>query len=128
LGKLCPSVRVVKAYQATGVSMSSRGWTDIEWQVRDAVTRQRALRLDKRRARQAIVSLGRDVLKHYSTSFFIVTRFLPPEKRAQVDMLYAAVRYPDEVVDTFALSPARRAQKLQGWRARFEHALSLGSM
>lgn len=105
--------------------MSTANWSDREWQVRDAMVRRRALHLDERDARQAIVSFGRDVLKHYSTSFFIVTRFLPPEKRAQVDMLYAAVRYPDEVVDTFALTPSRRQQKLDDWRARFEHARSV---
>ena len=108
--------------------MGSRNWTDIEWQVRDAAVRGRALKLDERGARQAIVAHGREVLKQYSTSFFIVTRFLPPEKRAQVDMLYAAVRYPDEVVDTFPLSTARREQKLNDWRARFEHAQSVGSI
>ncbi len=127
-GKNCLFRRVHWSYRTTGVNMSSRGWTDIEWQVRDAIARQRALRPDGRGARRAIVSLGRDVLKQYSTSFFIVTRFLPPEKRARVDMLYAAVRYPDEVVDTFELSPSRREQKLSDWRARFEHALTLGSI
>lgn len=108
--------------------MSSRNWSITEWQVRDAVVRRRALGLSERGARQAIVAHGREVLKHYSTSFFIVTRFLPPDKRAQVDLVYAAVRYPDEVVDTFPLSAERREQKLADWRARFEQARSAGSI
>lgn len=108
--------------------MASRSWTDTEWQVRDAAVRRRALRLDDRGARQAIIAHGREVLKHYSTSFFIVTRFLPPDKRAQVDMLYAAVRYPDEIVDTFTLSSERREQKLADWRARFEHVCLVGTI
>ena len=112
----------------TGVQMSSRNWTDTEWHLRDATVRRKALGLDERAARQAIVSHGRDVLKNYSTSFFIVTRFLPPEKRAQVDMLYAAVRYPDEIVDTFQLSSIQREQKLKDWRAWFEHASSVGTI
>ena len=33
------------------------------------------------------------VLRAYSTSFFMVTRFLPSHKRAKVEAIYAAVRY-----------------------------------
>jgi 15-cis-phytoene synthase len=104
-------------------------WTEQTWQVRDAVTRARALAAqDDAAARHAIVRFSRGVLKRYSTSFFIVTRFLPPAKRAQVDMLYAAVRYPDEVVDSFPLSAATRLRRIERWRGEFERALAAGSI
>ena len=48
--------------------------------------------------------LGRKILKNYSKSFFTVTRFLPKDKRDLVEIVYAAVRYPDEIVDTFNFS------------------------
>lgn len=104
--------------------MAAASWTDTDWQLLDARTRARALLCaDAASLRRVMVRHGREVLKSFSTSFFIVTRFLPPAKRAQVDLLYAAVRYPDEVVDSFAISPQRRAYKLAQWRAQFEQAL-----
>ncbi|MCA8914938.1 MAG: phytoene/squalene synthase family protein [Planctomycetes bacterium] len=104
--------------------MPNRNWTEVEWQLLDARTRCEALRCSRESdARQALVRLGRSVLKKYSTSFFIVTRFLPPRKRAQVDMLYAGVRYPDEVVDTFDISAARKDEKLSLWCVQFDMAM-----
>jgi 15-cis-phytoene synthase len=105
-------------------------WNRTEWIRHDALVRERALRNkpgsdDERRA---LVRFGRHVLRRYSTSFFIVTRFLPPLKRAQVDMIYAAVRYPDEIVDTLALDAAHRRQLLAEWRAEFDRALQAGSI
>ncbi|MFN7927716.1 MAG: squalene/phytoene synthase family protein [Blastocatellia bacterium] len=67
---------------------------------------------------------ARQVLRLSSTSFFIVTRFLPPAKRAQVEAIYAAVRYPDEIVqDSFALPTPERTQLLNVWAAHFEAAV-----
>lgn len=102
-------------------------WSDAEWQIRDAQTRARALSAPSA-ARACLVRHGRAVLKKYSTSFFIVTRFLPPAKRAQVNLVYAAVRYPDEIVDSLALTAEQRARKLQHWRAEFERARQLGTL
>src|SRR5581483_8976603 len=59
-----------------------------------------------------------------SSSFFLVTRFLPPDKRAKVEMIYAAVRYPDEIVDTFSLSPERKRHLLREWERSYDRALS----
>ena len=72
----------------------------------------------------AISRQARHVLKSYSTSFFLVTRFLPPEKRAEVEVIYAAVRYPDEIVDTFPVSAARRLELLQTWADSYEQGLA----
>lgn len=59
-----------------------------------------------------IIKRARTVLRTYSTSFFIVTRFLPPVKRAKVEAIYAAVRYPDEIVDTFPIEKEEQLRRL----------------
>lgn len=53
----------------------------------------------------------------------MVTRFLPPPKRAEVEVIYAAVRYPDEIADTFALPEAAKVALLDNWRGAYEKAL-----
>ena len=57
---------------------------------------------------------ARRVMRAYTTSFFIVSRFLPPAKREEVEAVYAAVRYPDEVVDTFPLDAGDLGRQLTG--------------
>ncbi|MEP7339228.1 MAG: phytoene/squalene synthase family protein [Acidobacteriota bacterium] len=103
---------------------SEDGWSHIERQ-----TCQRALAAGSEAAAwEIIVRQARAVLRTYSTSFFIVTRFLPPVKRAKVEAIYAAVRYPDEVVDTFPLSPQERIERLNRWAARYEDGLAARSI
>ncbi len=77
---------------------------------------------------QAVVRSARLILKTYSTSFFLVTRFLPPAKRKQVEVIYAAVRYPDEVVDTFPLSSESQNALLDRWGQDYEHSLRCASL
>ena len=78
-----------------------RNWTQSEWSVHDMDTRHAVLSAPFRARRVACADpSSRAMLRNYSTSFFLVTRFLPAFKRAQVDVIYAAVRYPDEIVDT----------------------------
>jgi phytoene/squalene synthetase len=68
---------------------------------------------------------ARQVLRAFSSSFFLVTRFLPPAKRAAVEIIYAAVRYPDEIVDTFPLSPDEKLAKLAAWESDYDNAIAL---
>ena len=75
-----------------------------------------------------VVAEARRVLRTYSTSFFLVTRFLPAAKRAQVEAIYAAVRYPDEVVDTFPLSVEAKESRLNAWRNHYRVALTRTSL
>jgi len=70
-----------------------------------------------------VAAAARLVLKTYSTSFFLVTRFLPTAKRRQVDVIYAAVRYPDELVDTFGPSGLNAEQRLDSWSNGYTAAL-----
>jgi phytoene synthase len=74
------------------------------------------------------VRASRTILRTYSTSFFIVTRFLPPAKRGQVEVVYAAVRYPDEIVDTFPISPAQRLRLLDQWAENYEQGLKYATL
>lgn len=104
-------------------------WSQPEWQRLEAHTRTQALAAaSEPEAWEIVVRQARAVLRTYSTSFFVVTRFLPARKRAQVEAIYAAVRYPDEIVDTFPLTPTHRAQLLDEWAAQYERALGLSSL
>jgi phytoene synthase len=67
-------------------------------------------------------------MRAYTTSFFIVSRFLPAAKRAEVEAVYAAVRYPDEVVDTFPLADAERRTLLDRWEEGYETGLASSSL
>lgn len=83
---------------------------------------------DEESAWRIVVRESRTVLQTYSSSFFAVTRFLPAHKRAQVEVIYAAVRYPDEVVDTFPISVNARAARLRTWREGYERGLEAESI
>ena len=76
----------------------------------------------------AAARAARHVLRTFSTSFFMVTRFLPREKREQVEVIYAAVRYPDEIVDTFAWEEPRKYEALDAWEAQYEAGLGAASL
>ena len=99
-------------------------WDEAAWRALDGDTTGRALacRTDHG-AWLEIHRCARRILSSFSTSFFIVTRFLPPAKRAQVEVLYAAVRYPDEIVDTFPLRADERLARLDAWQEAFESSL-----
>lgn len=48
-----------------------------------------------------------------------MTRFLPPRPRAAVEVIYAAVRYPDEIVDTFRLAAGEKIALLDAWEKSY---------
>ena len=104
-------------------------WSLAKWESLDRETRERALAAGGEAGAWKVVSRrARTVLKTYSTSFFIVTRFLPPAKRAKVEAIYAAVRYPDEIVDTFPIPRAERNRLLDRWSQAYEEALGIPSL
>ena len=53
---------------------------------------------------------------------------MPPAKRAKVEAVYAAVRYPDEVVDSFPLTQMQRAKLLDDWSEHYDAALRCRSL
>ncbi len=101
-------------------------WSEDEWNARENALRTALLstRSDAE-AFRLIAREARTVLRTYSSNFFTVTRFLPPAKRAQVEAIYAAVRYPDEIVDTFPISAMEKSARLAAWRAHYERALDI---
>ena len=108
---------------------SGEVWSEADWDRLEQRTRHLAVQAPSEAAAwDIIVGQARRTLRTYSTSFFIVTRFLPPDKRARVEAIYAAVRYPDEIVDTFALTPEERTARLDRWATDYETALEARSI
>lgn len=79
-------------------------------------------------ATAVVASSAKGVLRAYSTSFYLVTRFLPPAKRRQVEVIYAAVRFPDELVDTFSLQGVDVRRELEAWGEEYERALKCSGL
>ena len=69
------------------------------------------------------VKFSRKVLKTHSTSFFIVTRFLPKFMRDEVELVYGSVRFPDEIVDSFDIKNDEKKVLLSNWRNKYRLAL-----
>ena len=104
--------------------MMRNAWNQQHWRRLEIETAQAvAAASSEALAVAAVARRARRVLQAFSSSFFIVTRFLPPAKRSQVELIYAAVRYPDEIVDTFTLPPARQLALLDAWAEGYECAL-----
>ncbi len=99
-------------------------WSEQEWTRVHSETNRRVLNARTPADVWTLVQRqARTILRTYSTSFFIVTRFLPAAKRAKVEVIYAAVRYPDEIVDTFPLESRERLNLLDQWADHYERAL-----
>lgn len=111
------------------LSSSADVWSMERWKEIEYDTRRRAIESSTDAEAWEILSRqSRAVLRKYSTSFYIVTRFLPPFKRARVEAIYAAVRYPDEIVDTFPLSQVQRTKRIDAWAAEYDSALRCSSV
>jgi phytoene synthase len=110
-------------------SISGNNWTLADWEAVERRTHARALKADSERAAWHVLARqARAVMRAYTTSFFVVSRFLPAVKRAEVEVVYAAVRYPDEIVDTFPLERDARVRLLDEWTNGYEHALCAASL
>jgi phytoene synthase len=104
--------------------MDDHEWTLDQWKTLDkAVSEDAAKCSTDQEARRAINRHARHVMRHYTTGFFIVSRFLPKIKRNDVELIYAAVRYPDEVVDTFDIRDDQKRELLAEWRTGYRAAL-----
>ncbi len=104
-------------------------WSMLEWTRLDERTRTRSLAArSEESAWRVIAGQARRVMRAYTTSFFIVSRFLPARKREEVEAVYAAVRFPDEVVDTFPLADSERRELLDRWQEGYEVGLGCSSL
>jgi phytoene synthase len=100
-----------------------------EWGRREFKTRAAALSSRSERAAWRVLNReARRVMRAYTTSFFIVSRFLPRAKREEVEAVYAAVRYPDEVVDTFPLDARTRLRLLDEWDEHYETGIKCATL
>jgi phytoene synthase len=104
-------------------------WSQAEWAMRERRARAAALGAHSEQAAWRVLNReARRVMCAYTTSFFIVSRFLPRAKREEVEAVYAAVRYPDEVVDTFPLNAGERLRLLDEWGAHYEAGLKSATL
>ncbi len=104
-------------------------WSEERWNHLEQETLGLALQAKTEEAAwEIIIRQARMVLRAYSTSFFMVTRFLPANKRAKVEAIYAAVRYLDEIVDTFPIDQNEQLRRLDDWAAKYEAALTHSSI
>lgn len=104
-------------------------WTESDWAAFEQAARRRAMAAGSPAAAwDRIVPAARRVMRTFTTSFFIVSRFLPRPKRDRVEVIYAAVRYPDEIVDSFPLGEHDRLSRLDAWAAAYETALGCGNL
>ena len=104
------------------MSAKDSGWDEAAWADLDAATRRRALAARGDAAWSELTRSARAVMRAYTTSFFIVSRFLPRRKRADLEAVYASLRYPDEVVDTFPLDADARRTRLKAWGDAYARA------
>lgn len=105
-----------------------RPWTPEQWMPFEADLRRRLLAArDEETSWRRVTRAALRVMSRYSTSFYIVSRFLPPSKRERVEVIYACVRYPDEVVDTFDIPNEERLCRLDEWSSQYERALEVGN-
>lgn len=121
---VCSSGRTDERMPVPSASWSLRQWQRLSEQLIEHCNR--AATDDE--ARRIIADAAWRVLRRYSTSFFIVTRFLPRAKRRDVETIYAAVRYPDEVVDTFPLQDGDKRRVLRQWRDDYDRAIACESL
>lgn len=110
-------------------TFGSTVWSEAEWRLRENKTTRLALaaRSDED-VWKILVRQARSVLRNYSTSFHLVTRLLPAAKRQKVEIIYAAVRYPDEVVDTFPQTTEQRQLSLDQWADQYDRGLKSNSL
>jgi phytoene synthase len=104
-------------------------WSINGWEMLERDTRARAMKASGESEAWKIINVQtRAIMRNYSTSFFMVSRFLPPVKREKVEAVYAAVRYPDEIVDTFPISSSERMEKINIWANHYEEGLKASSL
>jgi len=104
-------------------------WGVAEWAAGERRAREAALRAGSEAAAWRVLNReSRRVMRAYTTSFFIVSRFLPRAKREEVEAVYAAVRYPDEVVDTFPLDARTRLGLLDEWQTHYEVGINSATL
>lgn len=106
-----------------------QGWDEAAWVRRESALRRRARAAgSEEEAWRVIARDARGIMRSFTTGFFLASRFLPRGKRERVEVIYAAVRYPDEVADTFPIDAAGRRARLDRWSGQYLGASAAGSL
>lgn len=71
---------------------------------------------------EADILLCKTMTKQYGTSYFLSTYFFPKKIRERTWILYAFLRYPDELVDNPTDTTVSPEIKLAEWRASWQRA------
>lgn len=115
--------------QENALQQMEKVWSREEWQRLELRMKEAVLRAGSEAAALSVITRqARAVMRNYTTSFFIVSRFLPPAKREQIEIIYSAVRYPDEIVDSFPLGSFEKFSRLEKWREFYEIGLDSSSL
>jgi len=103
-------------------------WTPSEWRSFELKYIKEISKLNNMdKSLEIAVNYSRKVLKSHSTSFFIVTRFLPKSMRDEVELVYGSVRFPDEIVDSFNIENDEKKRLLDQWRDHYQIAVQTKS-
>tara|TARA_B100001105_G_C22380100_1_gene439245 strand:- start:122 stop:1138 length:1017 start_codon:yes stop_codon:yes gene_type:complete len=103
-------------------------WTPQQWDLLEQkVLSKINISRSEEKKKELAIKYARKVLRTHSTSFFIVTRFLPKGKRDQVELVYGSVRYPDEIVDSFKINASEKKSLLKEWRRNYHLSLKTDS-
>jgi len=95
-------------------------WTKDDWEKKHLEAKRELLNLHTNATHQDQASKwGKLILKRFSSSFYTVTRLLPENKKKDVQIIYAAVRYPDEVVDSFNIKKSEKVKILNEFELDF---------
>lgn len=70
------------------------------------------------------VKICKDMTRAYGTSYFLSTYFFPRKLREATWVLYAFVRYPDEIVDNIESDPSVASARLDVWISDWHRAYS----
>lgn len=98
---------------------SPEGWNALS----DSVARCARSATSPEKSTDILIRGARYIMRAYTSSFFLASRFLPRRARHDVELIYAAVRFPDEIVDTFPWSDEQKTEALEKWRADYARGL-----
>jgi len=68
------------------------------------------------------IQMCKHMTRAYGTSYFISTYFFPKKIRERTWVLYAFLRYPDEIVDTQEKDPTIAREKIVMWKNEWQQA------
>ena len=101
----------------------SQGWSPNSWKNEF----EKILKSPKNEKRENTKKLSKNIIRYFSSNFYTVSRILPKQKRSDVECIYATVRFPDEIVDTFNISIEEKIKLIENWEKDYEKSLKTNS-